>query len=311
MPTSWTEALERAAEGLREARDTGGVGVLPGGRLTVEDAYAYAKFARVALGTNDIDSRARAHSAEELDFLAARVVGLGPETGAVTYGELETAPAVLLVGFEPEEESPIVFLRLRKAARKPALSRCTRWPPLARRRRCWTVPGDEPAAAGAAPGRRRPRCGAAGAAAGAAVAGSMAARRRGSWSASGWPRCPARCQRGRPAGAATTGARLAWVPRRAGERGAVEVGAVPTLLPGGRLVGDAGARDEVERVWGGPCPDDARPGRGRDRGRGRRRGAVGAAGRRRRARRPARPGAGPAALGRVGFVVSLEIRQSR
>ena len=76
VPTSWTDALERAAEGLREARDSGGVGVLPGGRLTVEDAYAYAKFARVALGTNDIDSRARAHSAEELTSSAARVAGL-------------------------------------------------------------------------------------------------------------------------------------------------------------------------------------------------------------------------------------------
>ena len=60
VETSWTEALERAAEGLREARDTGGVGVLPGGRLTVEDAYAYAKFARVALDTNDVDARAGA-----------------------------------------------------------------------------------------------------------------------------------------------------------------------------------------------------------------------------------------------------------
>ncbi|HET9877115.1 MAG TPA: 2Fe-2S iron-sulfur cluster-binding protein, partial [Mycobacterium sp.] len=75
VPTSWTDALERAAEALREARDTGGVGVLPGGRLTVEDAYAYAKFARVALGTNDVDFRARPHSAEEADFLAHAVAG--------------------------------------------------------------------------------------------------------------------------------------------------------------------------------------------------------------------------------------------
>ena len=37
--------------------------------------------------------------------------------------------------------------------------------------------------------------------------------------------------------ASTTGARLAWVPRRAGERGAVDAGALPTLLPGGRPVG--------------------------------------------------------------------------
>ena len=41
------------------------VGVLTGGRVTAEDAYAYSKFARVALGTNDIDFRARPHSAEE------------------------------------------------------------------------------------------------------------------------------------------------------------------------------------------------------------------------------------------------------
>ena len=34
------------------------------------------------------------------------------------YTRLEAAPAVLCVAFEPEEESPIVYLRLRKAARK-------------------------------------------------------------------------------------------------------------------------------------------------------------------------------------------------
>ena len=44
--------------------------MLAGGRLTVTDAYAYAKFARLALRTNDIDFRARAHSAEEEAFLA-------------------------------------------------------------------------------------------------------------------------------------------------------------------------------------------------------------------------------------------------
>ena len=61
----------------RPARAAGAVGVLTGGRLTAEDAYAYAKFARVALGTNDIDFRARPHSAEEADFLAAEVVPAG------------------------------------------------------------------------------------------------------------------------------------------------------------------------------------------------------------------------------------------
>ena len=96
-----------------------GVGVLTGGRLTLEDAYAYAKFARVALDTNDVDMRARVHSAEEEQFLAACVAGRGID---VRYADLEQAPAVLLAGFEPEDESPIVFLRLRKAVRRGPLT---------------------------------------------------------------------------------------------------------------------------------------------------------------------------------------------
>ncbi len=47
-----------------------------------------------------------------------------------------------------------------------------------------------------------------------------------------------------------SGARLAWVPRRAGERGAVEAGALPGLLPIGRRVSDPAARAEVARAWG-------------------------------------------------------------
>jgi NADH-quinone oxidoreductase subunit G len=50
--------------------------------------------------------------------------------------------------------------------------------------------------------------------------------------------------------AAASGARLAWVPRRAGERGAVEAGALPGLLPVGRPAADPAARAEVARTWG-------------------------------------------------------------
>ncbi|PRC49484.1 NADH-quinone oxidoreductase subunit G, partial [Mycobacterium sp. ITM-2017-0098] len=100
------------------AAASGRSGVLVGGRTTVEEAYAYAKFARIVLGTNDIDFRARPHSVEEADFLATQVAGL-PMT--VSYSDIENAPAVLLAGLEPEEESPIVFLRLRKAVRRRGL----------------------------------------------------------------------------------------------------------------------------------------------------------------------------------------------
>ncbi len=47
-----------------------------------------------------------------------------------------------------------------------------------------------------------------------------------------------------------TGARLAWIPRRAGERGALDAGALPTLLPGGRPVASAEARVDVAAAWG-------------------------------------------------------------
>jgi NADH-quinone oxidoreductase subunit G len=235
-PASWTEALEVAARGLRGVR----AGVLPGGRLTVEDAYAYAKFARVALATNDIDSRARPGGDEELAFLASSVAGRYLET---TYDDLEKAPAVVLAGFEPEEESPIVFLRLRKAARRHGTRIFTLAPfrsPGAVKTGATllqTVPGEEARVLGAlvssdddaAMALRRPGA--------VLLVGERLAAVPGALSAA------ARL-------ATASGARLAWVPRRAGERGAVDAGALPTLLPGGRLVTDPVARAEVEAVWG-------------------------------------------------------------
>ncbi len=81
--------LRRRGRGLAAAR--GEAGVLTGGRLTLEDAYAYAKFARVALGSNDIDMRARPHSAEETQFLAEHVAG--PVRGeGVSYAEPAAGP---------------------------------------------------------------------------------------------------------------------------------------------------------------------------------------------------------------------------
>jgi NADH-quinone oxidoreductase subunit G len=109
----------------------------------------------------------------------------------------------------------------------------------------------------------------------------------------------------------TTGARLAWVPRRAGERGALEAGALAGLLPGGRPLVDDTARSQVCAAWhvadlptspgrdtdgmlaaaaagtlgalliGGVEPDDL-----------------------------ADPEAALAALDAVGFIVSLELRHS-
>ena len=245
---------------------------------TVEDAYAYSKFARMVLGTNDIDFRARrAQSARRRSSWPPDVAGRPMD---VTYADLEKAPAVLLAGFEPEEESPIVFLRLRKAARKQRRCRCSPIAPFATR--------GLTKMSGTAHPRPRP-----------------AARPR-RWT--GWPTTTLLNQPGAiilvgerlatsPGAlsaasrlAAATGARLGWVPRRAGERGALEAGALPNLLPGGRPVADASARAADRHRMARRRPARAA---GRDTAgilaaaRSRRTGC--AADRRRRARRPARP----------------------
>ncbi|MEZ0069137.1 NADH-quinone oxidoreductase subunit G [Streptacidiphilus sp. MAP12-20] len=317
-PASWPEALAAAARGLAGKR----AGVLVGGRSTVEDAYAYAKFARVALGSNDVDFRARVHSAEEAEFLAAAVAGRGVDLdgggigggmlsgGAVDYAALEAAKTVLLAGFEPEDESPIVFLRLRKAARTRGAS-------------VYSIATHASRGLGkmggtllpAAPGTEaewlealaegEPLDGAAGEAArrlrepGAIVlVGERLAGTPGGYSAA------LRLAR-------ITGAKLAWIPRRAGERGAVEVGALPGLLPGGRPASDPEARRQTAAAWG---LAELPPGFGRDTA-----GILAAAdsgelealvvGGVETDDLPD-PAAAEAALDRVGFLVSLELRPS-
>jgi len=236
---SWTDALRAAADGLLAAREDGGVGTLTGARLTTEDAYAYAKFARIALRSNDVDFRVRQHSAEELAFLAAAVVGSTPDTDGVTYAALESAPTVLCVAFEPEEESPIVFLRLRKAMRhhNARVLHLAAWssPAVAKTggHLLPVAPGGEAAALGALTPDVRTSLTEPGA---VVLVGERAAAVPGLLSAASVL-------------VAQTGARLAWIPRRAGERGALHAGAAPTLLPGGRAVTDAGARAECESAW--------------------------------------------------------------
>ncbi len=234
QPASWAEALDVAARGLLAAR--GRAGVLPGGRLTLEDAYGFAKFARVALASNDIDMRSRPQSAEELQFLADHVAG----RVYLSYDELQHSPAVLLAGFEPEDECPIVFLRLRKAVRAGGLfvysiatlasSGLTKLDGTL----LPTVPGGEAATLAQLPEEVSAALRQQGA---VIMVGERLAEVPGALSAAV-----------RLAG--QTGAKLAWVPRRAGERGAIEAGALPNLLPGARRIGSADATAAVARVWG-------------------------------------------------------------
>ncbi|WP_079555794.1 NADH-quinone oxidoreductase subunit G, partial [Mycobacteroides abscessus] len=233
VAVSWPQALDAAARGLAHAGAN--TGVLAGGRLTVEDAYAYVKFARMVLGTNNIDFRARAHSMEEAAFLGSVVAGRGMSQ---TYAALESAPAVLLAGFEPEEESPVVFLRLRKGVRKRGLKVLTIAP--------WVSRGSTKLSAEVlvvAPGTEPETI--------AGLAGSELLRQPGAVIMVGERLASAPGALSAAAQLADkTGAALVWVPRRAGERGALEAGALPRLLPGAHPVADSTARRAIAEKWG-------------------------------------------------------------
>jgi len=224
VAASWPEALAAAAKGLKAAK----AAVLVGGRATYEDAYGYSKFARIALGTNDIDFRSRLSSNEEREFLAARVVG-----STTTYVDIDRADHVLLVGFEPEEESPIVFLRINKQVRKRALKVTAIATKLSigveklKGEFVKVAPGAE---AGAIASQSL-------SAKSVILVGERAAESAGVLSAVA-------------ALADSSNAKIAWIPRRAGERGALEAGAIGNLLPGGRPVTDASARVDIGALWG-------------------------------------------------------------
>jgi len=259
-PASWPEALDAAARGLSAAAaSSSGTAVLTGGRLTREDAYAYSVFARTALRTDDVDFRVRAHSAEETAFLSATVAGSGL---GVTYDDLEKASTVVLVAFEPEDESPIVLLRLRKTVRTGSL-------------KVYSVASHASVGLDKVNGTLL-------AAAPGAEAGVVAALSNSAGDSDAVKAAAAALREpgaivlvGERAAAsaglltevsrlvAATGARLAWVPRRAGDRGAVDAGLLPGLLPGGRSLTDPQARAEVAASWGVATETlPAAPGRG-------------------------------------------------
>ena len=220
---SWPEALAAAAAGLKNVT----AGVLVGGRVTVEDAYGYSKFARVALNTNNIDFRARTHSSEELDFLAST-----PTTA--TYKDIDKADHVVLINFEPEDESPIIFLRIYKQVKKRAIkvssiaAFASRGSQKLNANLIKTATGAEVAAINSITGLSSKSV---------VLVGERAVETPGALSA------VAKI-------IATSGAKLGWIPRRAGEMGALSAGAVPNLLPGNRPLDNASARVDIATVWG-------------------------------------------------------------
>ncbi|MFA4085048.1 molybdopterin oxidoreductase family protein [Mycobacteroides salmoniphilum] len=115
--TSWDDALYRVARGFRRAQTLGGrdaVAVFGAGALTNEKAYLLGKFARVALGTANIDYSGR--------FCMAAAAEAGLRSFGLDRGlpfpvtDLDGAGAVLIFGGNPAETMPPFMQHLEPAA---------------------------------------------------------------------------------------------------------------------------------------------------------------------------------------------------
>ncbi len=108
IESTWPAAMAAAAQRVRDAIEAHGassVAVLGGARLTNEDAYTWSKLARTVIGTDNVDCQ-----------LAD---GLNPEMiltlPRATIDEACSADTVIMLGVDPKEELPVLYLRLRHA----------------------------------------------------------------------------------------------------------------------------------------------------------------------------------------------------
>src|SRR3984885_6259607 len=115
VPSSWENAIAEVSRRLAEIRKTAGadsIGFIGSNRTTNEESYLLGRVARGSIGTNNIDHHRTA------DY-ASLVSALGAQAGeaSATMTQLYEADAVLLVGHDPTEQSPLVAWQIRSAIR--------------------------------------------------------------------------------------------------------------------------------------------------------------------------------------------------
>ena len=127
VEVSWSEALVEAARLVRSV-EPDAVGVLGGGSLTNEGAYAFARVAREVIGTSHLD-------AQFDDGVRASLVSSLP---VATIDDAVNARVVVTLTHDLRQSLPVLYLRLRAAARRGTLVQISSGPdalaPLARHR---------------------------------------------------------------------------------------------------------------------------------------------------------------------------------
>jgi NADH-quinone oxidoreductase subunit G len=115
VPSSWEDALAEVSRRLADAHKTFGadsIGFIGSNRTTNEENYLLGRIARASLGTNNIDHH---RTADYASLIAA--LGTQAATASATMTQLYEADAVLLVGHDPTEQSPLVAWQIRSAIR--------------------------------------------------------------------------------------------------------------------------------------------------------------------------------------------------
>jgi formate dehydrogenase major subunit len=113
---TWDEAIQFTAHHFQRMIDRYGpdaIGVLGSARATNEENYLAQKFARVVLGTNNIDCCARVCHAPSAAALKS-MLGTGAATNS--FADIEKAQAILLCGANATENHPIIGARIKQAA---------------------------------------------------------------------------------------------------------------------------------------------------------------------------------------------------
>jgi formate dehydrogenase major subunit len=117
---TWREVVHETARRLQEIiarHGPGAVGILGSARATNEEAYLTQKFARLAVGTNNVDCCARVCHAPSAAALKAT---LGNGAASNSFDDIERAATILVCGANPTDSHPIVGARIKQAARRGA-----------------------------------------------------------------------------------------------------------------------------------------------------------------------------------------------
>jgi NADH-quinone oxidoreductase subunit G len=113
-PASFEECYELIARRFKEIRHQHGgkaIGVIGSTRTTNEECYLLQKFARVVLGTNNIDHHRTA------DYPAFMSALAGKKNSTASMRDVFFAPAILLIGNNPTDQHPLLAWQIRNNVR--------------------------------------------------------------------------------------------------------------------------------------------------------------------------------------------------